>query len=99
MVGFVESRIKSFLALLQFQLGGLGFEDGMNVSGDLMFVPGCPFSDKDLSSVFVVALPCFQLTKSVEDQVMNVFMSFDLKLANFIEIGGWVQHSSAYQIV
>ena len=30
MTGFVESRIKHFLAILQFQLGGLGYEDGLS---------------------------------------------------------------------
>ena len=101
-IGFIESRIKNFLSLLQFSLGGLSIQDGLiynKSAGDVVFVPGSPFKTSDLSSCFVVSLPFTRLSQSVSNLVLQACVSFDCKLANYIEIGGWVQHSSSYQIV
>ena len=61
-VGFIESRIKNFLQVLQLQLGGLGFEEGIIDSGNLLILPESPFENGPLSSVFVIALPCVFLS-------------------------------------
>ena len=98
-IGFIESRIKNLLQTLQQQLGGLGPEDGIVPEGNLVIAPESPYARGPLSSVFVITLPCFELSTAVHDAVSQAFISFDLRLADFIEIGGWVNHSSAYQIV
>ena len=97
--GFVESRIKNFLQSLQVQLGALGSDDYVFNHDNLLIVPESPFKSSDLSSIFVIALPCLGLTETMQEVISYTIVCFDLRLGNYIEIGGWVNHSSAYQIL
>ena len=59
-IGFIESRVKNFLSVLQFNLGGLSIQEGLiynRTCSDLVFVPGSPFKTSELSSCFVASLP------------------------------------------
>lgn len=77
----------------------LGSEDGILQHSDLVIVPESPFETGELSSCFVIALPVKEVTDEIVDIVTQAQVSFDLRLGGFIEIGGWVLHSSAYRIV
>ena len=39
------------------------------------------------------------MSKEIEEIVNSTIVCFDLRLGDYIEIGGWVNNSSAYQIV
>ena len=62
-------------------------------------MPESPFEINELSSIFVTALPCSYVNLTINNVIDQAFINFDLRLADFIEIGGWVNHSSAYQVL
>ena len=64
-----------------------------------MIVPESPFEINELSSIFVTALPCSYVNLTINNVIDQAIINFDLRLADFIEIGGWVNHSSAYQVL
>ena len=99
-VGFIESRIKNLLQALQLQIGQLGWEDGVMTAaeGILVIVPESPFASGPLTSTFVIALPCFKIGQAIQEAVSQAFISFDLRMADYLEIGGWENHSSTYRI-
>ena len=66
--------------------------------GILVIVPESPFASGPLTSTFVIALPCFEISQAVEDAVSQAFISFDLRMADYFETGGWENHSSTYRI-
>ena len=68
------------------------------MDGPLVIVPESPFTCQNLTSAFVIALPCSTITEVVEKAIQQAYISFDLRLAEYIEIGGWENHSSVYRI-
>ena len=53
----------------------------------------------DLSSIYLVALPITILTTEEKNCIARAYTYFDLKQAQTIETGGWIHHSSAYEIL
>ena len=80
-------------------IGGFNTDDGIIQEGNLVIVPESPFEISQLSSIFVTALPCSYVNLTISNVISQAFIHFDLRLADFIEIGGWVNHSSAYQVL
>lgn len=97
-IGYIESQVKKLLQFLQQNFGMLGMEDGLLLEKNLVIVPESPYAKDPLSSVFVIALPCHMVTQAVQDAVVQSWISFDLRLGESFEIGGWANHKSAYEI-
>ena len=66
---------------------------------NLLIVPQSPFHESPLSSIYLVALPILKLNTDEKNCVARAYTSFDLRQAQTIETGGWMNHSSSYEIL
>ena len=101
LVGFIESRLKGFLQTLQSEMIKLKRTkfSMTDPQDNLLIVPQSPFNESPYSSIYLIALPIGELTAEDKNCIAKAYASFDLRQASTIETGGWINHSSSYEIV
>ena len=71
----------------------------MDPQANLLIIPQSPFNESPFSSVYLITLPIDELTLEEKNCIAKAYASFDLRQASTIETGGWINHSSSYEIL
>jgi hypothetical protein len=91
-VGLVDSRLKGLVKDLHQTL---------DAHTRILIDPQGPYSENERCSVFVISIPLQKAFISERDQLSmaQAYISFDTRLRETIEIGGWLNHSSKYEVI